>query len=117
MFLPFFPWSVSPLFSSVSALVSTRLAFWVDTVAQTASEMTSTAPLKIGNTSRRVSVLVAVLCFSRLCYIEFSLAERKEDFYRCVVNALEYFGGLTRKIIFDNLKAAVLSGSASLRFS
>lgn len=67
--------------------------------------------LRIGNTLRRVSVLVAVLCFSRLCYIEFSLAERKEDFYRCVVNALKYFGGVTRKIIFDNLKAAVLSGS------
>jgi hypothetical protein len=67
--------------------------------------------LRIGNTSRRVSVLVAVLCFSRLCYIEFSLAEKKEDFYRCVVNALRYFGGLTRKIIFDNLKAAVISGS------
>jgi len=67
--------------------------------------------LRIGNTSRRVSVLVAVLCFSRLCYIEFSLAERKEDFYRCVVNALKFFGGVSRKIIFDNLKAAVLSGS------
>jgi transposase len=67
--------------------------------------------LKIGNTLRRVSVLVAVLCFSRLCYIEFSLAEKKEDFYRCVANALKFFGGVTRKIIFDNLKAAVISGS------
>ena len=36
--------------------------------------------LKIGNTSRRVSVLVSVLCYSRLCYIEFSLSERKADF-------------------------------------
>jgi len=67
--------------------------------------------LKIGNTSRRVSVLVAVLCYSRLCYIEFSLAEKKEDFYRCVANALKFFGGVPRKIIFDNLKAAVISGS------
>ena len=67
--------------------------------------------LRIGNTLRCVSVLVAVLCFSRLCYIEFSLAEKKEDFYRCVVNALKFFGGVTRKIIFDNLKAAVISGS------
>jgi transposase len=67
--------------------------------------------LKIGDTSRRVSVLVAVLCYSRLCYIEFSLAEKKEDFYRCIVNALEYFGGSSQKIIFDNLKAAVISGS------
>ena len=67
--------------------------------------------LKIGDTSRRVSVLVAVLCYSRLCYIEFSLAEKKEDFYRCIVNAMKFFGGSPRKIIFDNLKAAVLSGS------
>ena len=67
--------------------------------------------LKIGDTSRRVSALVAVLCYSRLCYIEFSLAEKKEDFYRSIVNALEFFGGSSRKIIFDNLKAAVISGS------
>ena len=69
--------------------------------------------LKIGNTSRRVSVLVAVLCYSRLCYIEFSLAEKKEDFYRCTVNALKFFGGSPRKIIFDNLKAAVIGGHGS----
>ena len=56
-------------------------------------------------------MLVAVLCYSRLCYIEFSLSERKAEFYRCLVNALTFFGGSPRKIIFDNLKTAVLSGS------
>jgi transposase len=67
--------------------------------------------LQIGQTSRRVSVLVAVLCFSRLCYIEFSLSQRKADFYRAVVRALNFYGASPRKIIFDNLKAAVLNGS------
>ena len=67
--------------------------------------------LQIGDTSRKVSVLVAVLCYSRLCYIEFSLSERKAEFFRCLVNALTFFGGSPRKIIFDNLKTAVLSGS------
>lgn len=67
--------------------------------------------LKIGDTSRRVSVLVAVLCYSRLCYIEFSLSERKAEFYRCLVNALTFFNGSPRKIIFDNLKTAVISGA------
>jgi transposase len=66
--------------------------------------------IQIGNTSRRVSVLVAVLCYSRLVYIEFSLTQRKADFYRAIVHALEFFGGSPRKIIFDNLKAAVLNG-------
>ncbi len=65
----------------------------------------------IGRTPRRVSVFVAVLCYSRLCYIEFSLSQRKAEFYRALVHALEFFQGSPRKIIFDNLKAAVTSGS------
>jgi transposase len=67
--------------------------------------------LRIGSTPRRVSVFVAVLCYSRLCYLEFSLSQRKADFYRGVANALNFFQGSPRKIIFDNLKAAVLNGS------
>jgi transposase len=67
--------------------------------------------LIVGQTTRRVSVFVAVLCFSRLCYIEFSLSQRKAEFYRALAGALQFFGGSTRKIIFDNLKAAVLGGS------
>ena len=67
--------------------------------------------LEIGQTVRRVSVFVAVLCYSRLCYIAFSLSQRKADFYRAVVHALDFFQGSPRKIIFDNLKAAVTSGS------
>lgn len=67
--------------------------------------------LKIGNTSRRVSVFVAVLCYSRMCFIEFTLSQRKAEFYRSLVHAFEFFGGCPRKVVFDNLKAAVLSGS------
>jgi transposase len=65
----------------------------------------------VGQTPRRVSVLVATLCFSRYGYIEFSLSQTKADFYRALVHALEFFGGSPRKIIVDNLKAAVLNGS------
>ena len=39
-------------------------------------------PLKIGATSRRVSVFVAVLCYSRMIYIEFTLSQQKAEFYR-----------------------------------
>jgi transposase len=67
--------------------------------------------VQLGSTRRRVSVFVAVLCYSRLCYIEFCLSERKAEFYRCLVQALKFFGGSPRQIIFDNLKAAVLNGS------
>jgi len=67
--------------------------------------------VKVGATTRKVSVFVAVLCYSRLMFIEFTLSQRKAEFYRGVVHALDFFGGSPRAIIFDNLKAAVLNGS------
>jgi len=67
--------------------------------------------VRIGATTRKVSVFVAVLCYSRLIYIEFTLSQRKEEFYRGIVHAFEFFGGSPRALIFDNLKAAVLNGS------
>jgi transposase len=67
--------------------------------------------LKIGNATRRVSVFVAVLCYSKMIYIEFTLSQKKSEFYRSIVHALEFFGGTPKKIVFDNLKAAVVSGS------
>ena len=63
--------------------------------------------IKIENTSRKVSVFVAVLCYSRMGYIEFTLSQRKAEFYRAIVHALEFFEGSPRRIIFDNLRAAV----------
>jgi len=67
--------------------------------------------VEVGSTTRKVSVFVAVLCYSRLIYIEFTLSQRKAEFYRGLVNALTFFGGSPRNIIFDNLKSAVLNGS------
>jgi transposase len=67
--------------------------------------------VQVGSTMRKVSVFVAVLCYSRMLYIEFTLSQRKAEFYRGLVNALTFFGGSPRTLIFDNLKAAVLNGS------
>ena len=67
--------------------------------------------VQVGGTTRKVSVFVAVLCYSRIMFIEFTLSQRKAEFYRGVVNALNFFDGSPRAIIFDNLKAAVINGS------
>lgn len=67
--------------------------------------------IRIGSTPRSISVFVAVLCYSRLSYIEFCLSQHKAEFYRSLAHALEFYGGSPRQIIFDNLKAAVLNGS------
>lgn len=67
--------------------------------------------IQIEETRRKISVFVAVLCYSRMGYIEFTLSQRKAEFYRCLAHALAFFGGSPKKVIFDNLKAAVIDGA------
>jgi transposase len=67
--------------------------------------------VQVGSTTRKVSVFVAVLCYSRLIFIEFTLSQRKAEFYRSLVHALEFFTASPRAVIVDNLKAAVINGS------
>ena len=54
-----------------------------------------------------VEVFVGVLGFSGLTYVEACLNQQKEHFYSCIVNALNYFGGVPKVLIPDNLKSAV----------
>lgn len=64
--------------------------------------------IKIGEHTRKLSCFVMVLSYSRFMYLEFTLSQRIEDFMRCHVNAFRYFGGVPRKILYDNLSSVVL---------
>lgn len=63
----------------------------------------------IGNAKRKVSCFVMVLSYSRMIYLEFTLSQRLEDFLQCHINAFRFFGGVPKKINYDNLKSVVLS--------
>jgi hypothetical protein len=52
-----------------------------------------------------------VLAFSRMMYVEFTLAETLEHFLACHQRAFEYFQGVVRQVWVDNCKVAVLSRS------
>ena len=62
---------------------------------------------------RRVSAFVAVLCYSRYLYIEFTLSQAMGSFLRCMDRCLHFFGGTTAVDIFDNMKTVVLSHTAT----
>ena len=66
----------------------------------------------VGSTRRRLSFFVMVLCYSRMLYVEFTLAETQEHFLACHEHAFEYFGGCPKRVMVDNLKSAVLSHPA-----
>jgi len=62
----------------------------------------------VGNTRRRLSFFVMVLCYSRMMYVEFTVSQTMEHFLGCHQNAFECFGKVPKKIMVDNLKSAVL---------
>jgi transposase len=56
---------------------------------------------------RRPHLFRAILSHSRKGYSEAVWRQTTEAFLRCLENAFRYFGGVTRTVIIDNLKAAV----------
>jgi transposase len=62
----------------------------------------------VGNTRRRLSFFVMVLCYSRMLYVEFTVSQSLEHFLACHKNAFDFFGHVPKKIMVDNLKSAVL---------
>lgn len=64
--------------------------------------------VNVGSSSRRLSFFLMVLCHSRMMYLEFSVSQTMEHFLGCHQNAFQFFGGVPKKIMVDNLKSAVL---------
>lgn len=69
----------------------------------------SCGSIEIGGRMRRLYAFVMVLCHSRMVYLEFTISEGFEEFLRCHANAFAFFGGVPRKIFYDNLKSVVLA--------
>ncbi len=64
--------------------------------------------VQVGSTRRRLSFFVMVLCHCRLMYVEFTVSEGMEQFLSCHRRAFEFIGGVTEKVMIDNLKVGVL---------
>ena len=65
--------------------------------------------IPIGSTRRQLSFFAAVLCHSRMLYVEFTLGQSQEHFLSCHLNAFTFFGGCPQAVMVDNCKTAVLS--------
>ena len=83
-----------------------KLAFAPGECAQV--DWGSFGAVPVGQTSRRLSFFVMVLCYSRMLYAEFTVAQTMEHFLACHQHAFEFFGGIPKKVMVDNLKSAVL---------
>jgi transposase len=61
-----------------------------------------------GRARRPLSCFVMVLSWSRAIHALFTLDQNLESFMRGHVGAFEYFRGVPREVLYDNLKSAVL---------
>ena len=61
----------------------------------------------IGRARRQLVAFVMVLSWSRMIFLRFFLGAPMECFLRGHVAALEFFGGVPRVLLYDNLKSAV----------
>ena len=84
-----------------------KLAFAPGECAQV--DWGSFGAISVGHTSRRLSFFVIVLCYSRLMYVEFTVSQTMEHFLACHQHAFEFFGGIPKTVMVDNLKSAVLT--------
>jgi transposase len=59
-------------------------------------------------TRRKTWAFVMTLSFSRHSYVEFVVDQEVATWLRCHRHAFEWFGGIPRRVVVDNLKAAIV---------
>lgn len=72
------------------------------------TDWASFGKITIGNVQRSLVAFVMVLSWSRRIFLRFYLNARMASFLRGHVEAFEFFGGVPRRNLYDNLKSAVL---------
>jgi transposase len=81
----------------------------VDPGEQAQVDWGSFGHMRVGSTVRPLSVFAIVLSWSRAIFVDFSFDQQMETFLRMHRRALEFFAGVPRRIVYDNLKSVVLS--------
>lgn len=66
--------------------------------------------IKLGKNT--IKAFVATLGFSRACYVKFTATEKQGDWLGGIQEALEYFEGVPKEILFDNAKCIMIRRDA-----
>ena len=64
--------------------------------------------IEVDGQPRRLYCFSMILGYSRMRYMEFTLATDVYTLIQCHLNAFEHFGGYTSEILYDNIKQVIL---------
>lgn len=73
----------------------------------------STYTVPLGGQNRRVQAFSAVLCWSRKLHVRFYRDQRQGTLIQALATALEEFGGVPRRVVFDGMTTASLCRSGA----
>jgi len=65
--------------------------------------------IEVEGERRRLSAFLFLVCWSRYLYVEFTVSEKLEVFLACHERALAAVGGVTKRVLYDNLRSVVLA--------
>ena len=72
----------------------------------------------VGRARRALYAFVMTLCWSRMTWVEFFHDMQRSSFLRGHVDAFEFFGGVPRQSMYDNLKSACIEREGrAIRFN
>ena len=72
----------------------------------------------IGRARRPLYAFVMTLCWSRMTWLQFFHDMKRASFLRGHVDALAFFGGVPRQLVYDNLKSACIEREGrAIRFN
>lgn len=54
-----------------------------------------------------INIFHLVLKFSRYSYIELTLSKEQTAVFKCLINAFKFYGGIPKRILFDNMSTVV----------
>lgn len=54
-----------------------------------------------------INIFLMILGFSRMKYLELTLEKSQSTLFGCMINALDYFDGVPKEILFDNMRTVV----------
>lgn len=71
-------------------------------------------------TKKKLYAFSAILGYSRMRFVEFTFDQKLETLLPCLNHAFEYFGGVVKEVLFDNMKTVVLDrdlNEGTIRFN
>ena len=71
------------------------------------------ATIHLNGQKTKINLFCAKLCYSNAPFVVAYLRQNEESFLEAFTQAFQYFGGVPRKVIFDNAKVAVKEGFGS----